>query len=112
MNPGDLKQIILFHLPDNEKDDEGFRIENPKPIIYTKARAKLKTLKGKTFYAAAQHNMEHNREFTIRFQKILEDGIRPKSLTVQWKGINHEIVSIENDNGLNKTMTVVVKAVG
>ena len=90
-------------------DDDGYPIVNPSE--YTKAWAKLKTLKGKTFYAAASTNMEHNREFTIRYQRILEDGIRPNGLVVVWKGIEHDITSIENDDGLNVSMTVVVKAV-
>lgn len=109
INPGELKQRLTFQQPDGSQDDDGFPIKGP--TTYTKAWAKLKTLKGRTFYAAAQTGMEHNREFTIRYQKVLADETRPKGLIVVWKGIEHEITSIENDDGLNTSMTVVVKAV-
>lgn len=109
MNPGDLKQRLIFQQPAGGVDEDGFPINSPS--TYTKAWAKLKTLKGKTFYAAATIGMEHNREFTIRYQRILEDEHRPKGLVVVWKSIDHEIISIENDDGLNVSMTVVVKAV-
>jgi len=109
MNPGDLKQRLIFQQPDGGVDDDGFPITGP--TTYAKAWAKLKTLKGRTFIAAASTNMEHNREFTIRYQRKLEDGIRPKGTTLVWKGINHEITSIENDDGLNTSMTVIAVAV-
>lgn len=109
MNPGDLKQRLSFMLPTPGVDKDGFPIGGKS--LYTNAWAKLKTLKGRTFYAAASTNMEHNREFTIRYQRKLEDGFRPNGLIVVWKNIEHEIVSIENDNGLNVSMTVVTRAV-
>lgn len=109
INPGELKQRLIFQKPAGGTDDEGFPITNP--TEYTKAWGKLKTLRGDTFYAAAQRNMEHNRNFTIRYQKKLEDGERPNGLIVTWKGIDHDIESIENDDGLNVSMTVILRAV-
>lgn len=109
MNPGDMRQRLTFLLPDGGKDDNGYPV--PGNIPYAKVWASLKTLKGKTFYAAAQNNMEHNREFTIRYQRKLDEAKRPKNLQVSWKEITHDIESIENDDGLNETMTVVLKAV-
>jgi len=109
VNPGELKQRLIFQQPPGGTDSDGFPINEP--TEYTRAWASLKTLKGSTFYAAAQTNMEHNRDFTIRYQRKLEDDVRPKGLIVVWKNIKHEIVSIENDDGLNVTMTVVCKAV-
>lgn len=109
MNPGDLKQRLIFEQPDGSVDDDGFPIDGP--TVYGKARAKLKTLRGRTFYAAASTNMEHNRVFTIRYQTKLMDGIRPKGILLDWKGIKHDITSIENDDGLNVSMTVVAVAV-
>lgn len=108
INPGDLNQRLIF-LQSGGKDEDGFPTN--KPTEYTSAWASLKTLKGKLFYEAASNNMQHNREFTIRYQRKLADDVRPKGLTVKWKKIEHEIVSIENDDGLNVSMTVVVKAV-
>lgn len=109
MNPGELRHRITFVKPAGGKDEDGFPITTPQ--VYVKVWAKLRTLKGRTFYVAAQNNMEHNREFTIRYNRKLDDEVRPKNLQVVWKGITHDIVSIENDDGLHKTMTVVVKAV-
>ena len=109
MNAGDLNQRLIFQDPAGGTNESGF--PNLEPISYTKAWGALKTLKGKSFYAAATPNMEHNREFTIRYQKKLMDGVRPKGLQVVWKKIEHEITSIENDDGLNVSMTVMAKAI-
>ncbi|MBD7937138.1 phage head closure protein [Cytobacillus sp. Sa5YUA1] len=108
MNPGKFDQKLLFQTSDGI-DDDGFPTDSPS--TFTIAWAELKTLRGKTFYSAAQSNMAHNRMFTIRYQKRLMDGFRPHNLIVVWRGIQHDIVSIENDDGQNATMTVVVKAV-
>lgn len=109
MNPGELKQKLIFRLEGGGVDNDGFPVEGP--VDYVTARAKLKTLKGRTFYSAAQTNMEHSREFTIRYQKKLDDNLRPKGLKVMWKDKEHEIVSIENDDGLNISMTVILRLV-
>ncbi|WP_242694725.1 phage head closure protein [Pseudogracilibacillus auburnensis] len=108
INPGDFDQRLLFTQP-LEKNENGFPV--PGTDIYSKAWGALKTLKGKTFYEAAQTNREHNREFTVRYQKILMDGIRPKHVKIKWRDIEHKIESIENDDGQNITMTVFCKAV-
>lgn len=108
-NSGSFRHRITFVQPAGGTDEYGFPVTEP--TEYVKVWAKLRTLKGRTFYEAAKTNMQHNREFTIRYTKKLEDGVRPKDLQLVWKGITHDIVSIENDDGLNKTMTVVAKAV-
>lgn len=110
MNPGDLKQILIFQHPAGGVDDEGYPILNP--IIYLKTRGKLITLRGTSRYIAAQSQMENNREFKVRYNKKLDESVRPNNLQVVWNGTVHDIVSIENDDGLNKTMTVICKAVG
>ena len=108
MNPGDLRQRIIFFM-DDVVDEDGYPI--PGEAEYTKAWAELKTLTGRTFYEAAKSNLEHNREFRIRYQKKLEDTERPPNVKVKWKGITHDIESIENVDGLNKEMLVRCKAV-
>lgn len=109
MNPGELKQKLIFQVPAGGQDEDGFPIEQP--TTYLTARAKLKTLRGRNFYTAAQTNMEHNREFLIRYRKELLDEVRPPKLQVLWRGKKHDIESIEDDDGLRTTMTVIVKAV-
>ncbi|WP_440894970.1 phage head closure protein [Amphibacillus sp. Q70] len=108
MNPGELDQRLVFTQP-LKKNENGFPV--PGSDTYTKAWGSLKTLKGRTFYEAASTNRAHNREFTIRYQKKLADGVRPKHVKVKWRGAEHEIESIENDDGQNVTMTVRCKAV-
>lgn len=108
MNAGYLKQRLTFIINEGT-DEQGYPIDEP--IEYLKAWGSLKTLKGRTRFLAAQSQMEHNREFTIRYQKKLDDTNRPSNLKVKWKGKLHDIESIESDDGLNVTMTVVLKAV-
>ncbi|MED4162475.1 head-tail adaptor protein [Halalkalibacterium halodurans] len=109
INPGDFRQKLIFQIPSSGKDADGFPIDDP--ILYVTVRAKLKTLRGKTFYEAAKTNMRHNREFTFRYHPKLVDGVRPKNLEVVWKDTKHKIESIENDDGLNITMTAYLRAV-
>ena len=109
MNPGDLDQKLVFQSPSGGTDDDGFPISEPS--TYTTAWGSLKTLNGKSFYAAAQVNMQNNRVFTIRYQKSLMENVRPNNLQVLWRGISHDIESIENDDGKNDSMTVILKAV-
>lgn len=104
MKPGLLKQrITLLNPPGLDEND------NPKTewTEHVTVWAELKTLKGRAFYYAAQTNMENVREFKIRYRKDLHDHMR-----IRWNGQIHELVApIENDDGLNKTMTLFVKAV-
>ena len=109
MNAGEFRHRITFQMPANGEDDYGYPILEPQ--TYAKAWAKLNTLKGNTRFIAAQSQMQHHREFVIRYQKKLEDDVRPKNLELVYKGKRHEIESIENDDGLNVTMTVFCKAV-
>lgn len=109
LNAGDLRQTLLFQYEGEGQDEDGYPIVGP--VDYISTKAKLRTLKGRTFYAAAQENMENSREFTIRYRKELDDNLRPEGLYVLWKGNRHDIVSIENDDGLNATMTVFLKVV-
>lgn len=109
MNAGKLRHRLIFMVCKEGQDADGFPID--KKIEYARSWASLKTLKGSTFYAAASTNMAHNREFTIRYQKGLDFENRPDGLTVMWKNKEHEIESIENDDGLNVSMTVILKAV-
>jgi len=109
MNAGDLKQRLTFQIPAGEKDEDGYPIIDPE--LYTKAWAELKTQKGNTRFIAAQTEMQHQREFTIRYRNKLDDAERPKKLELVWKGKRHKIESIENDDGLNETMTIYCEAV-
>lgn len=110
MNSGYLNQPIIFQYIPEGTDEEGYPYTEP--VTYLKTWASLKTLRGRSRYIAAQTQMENNRDFTIRYNKKLDDNVRPKNLQLLWKGSLHEIESIENDDGQNITMTVICKAVG
>ena len=109
LNAGDMRQTLIFQYEGEGQDEEGY--PSTVAIDYISTKAKLRTLKGRTFYAAAQENMENSREFTIRYRKALDENSRPSGLFAVWNDKRHEIVSIENDDGLNATMTVFLKVV-
>lgn len=107
MNAGDLRQRLIFQTP--KPKENGYPV--PGHDVYVKTWGSLKTLKGSSRYAAAQAQMEHNRQFTIRYNPKLTMEELPKQLTVLWRGKEHEIESIEDVDGLKKEMLVVLKAV-
>lgn len=109
MNPGALDQKLIFEIPRGDKDDDGFPILEPS--TYTTAWGSLKTLKGSSFFSSGRDNLQNNRVFTIRYQRRLMGDVRPNGLKVMWRNISHDIESIENDDGKNFTMTVILKAV-
>lgn len=47
MNPGDMKQKLIFQIPSGGTDEDGFPIDEPS--TYTTAWGSLKTLKGSSF---------------------------------------------------------------
>lgn len=109
MPAGKYRHRITFQQPPDGTDEDGFPLTEP--VEYLTVWAQLKTLRGSRFYDAAQSNMERNREFIIRYRKELTDGVRPDNLQVFWNEVTHDLVSIEDDDGLHKTMTVIVRAV-
>ncbi|MEC0282430.1 phage head closure protein [Terribacillus saccharophilus] len=110
MNPGRLDQRIAFTETGYEEDDDGFGVE--KEVEFTKAWAELKTLRDRSFYAAAQTNNEDNLQFLIRYRKDIarrdEQGTR---MGLRWRNRDYEIVSLTDDDGKKKIITIVVKAV-
>jgi len=109
MNAGELNQRLTFIQPPEQNG--AYPDPDAEPITYTKAWGSLNTLKGSTRFIAAQTQMEHNRDFTIRYQSKLTDEERPKALTVMWRDKEHDIESIEDVDGLKTEMLVVLKAV-
>lgn len=107
MNSGEFRHRLIFQTPTGGTDEEGFSIKNP--VEYAKAWASLKTLKGRSFYAAATSNNENMRDFKIRYHPKLTDENRPNNLTVMWRDKEHTIESIEDDDGLRETMSVRLK---
>src|SRR5690625_1902097 len=104
MNPAKLDQRITFLNPPGGVSDSGFISDE-----WTEHKtiwAALKTLKGRSFYAAANTNLENNRMFEIRYREDINDRMR-----IRWRGVDHDIISLEDDNGQKRTMTIYCKAV-
>lgn len=106
MNPAKLRHRITFVKPppDGATDADGFPITDWTPVV--SVWASLVTPKGRTFYQAAAVQMERNREFTCRYRDDVDDRMR-----VRFKNVDYEIVSLNNDDGLNKTLTVICQEV-
>lgn len=98
-----MRHRITF-LVEGGKNERGFRTNEW--IKHDTVWAALKTLKGRAFYEAAKTNMQHNREFTIRYRQDIHGDMR-----ILWNGQIHEITSIDNDDGLNHTMTIFARVV-
>jgi SPP1 family predicted phage head-tail adaptor len=109
LNPGRYDQRVSFTETGYVEDGDGFSEE--KEVEFAKAWAELKTLRDRSFYAAAQANSENNLQFGIRYRKdIAKRDEQGKRMGLRWRGKDHEIISLVDDDGQRKTMTVVVKA--
>ncbi|WP_054637180.1 phage head closure protein [Thalassobacillus sp. C254] len=106
MNTARARQRITFLNPPGENIDiDGFPSKEWTPHVTV--WAELRTLKGRSFYEAAQNQLENSRHFIIRYRKDLNDRMR-----VRWNGKDHELAApIENVDGLNREMDIRVKAV-
>ena len=104
MNPGNLDQRITFLKPPGGVSDSGF--VNDEWTEHITVWAALKTLKGRLFYEAAGTNLENNRMFQIRYRKDVSDNMR-----IRWRGVDHTIINMEDDDGKKKTITIYCRAV-
>jgi len=105
MNPGKLNRRITFQKQVEEQDENGFPIQNGWTNVKT-VWAMVKTLQGRDFYQAATTNHENTSRFVIRYTK----GISP-DMRIKFKSRLFTIVSIINDDELNRTLTIVVEEV-
>lgn len=99
-----MDQRITFLNPPGGVNENGYPIK-----VWTEhitVWASLKTLKGRSFYAAAGTNLENNRMFEIRYRANVDDKMR-----IKWRGVEHEIISLEDDDGQRKKIIVYCKAV-
>lgn len=104
MNPAKLDQRITFLNPPGAVTDSGFVSDDW--TDYITVWASLKTLKGRSFYEAAGTNLENNRMFQMRYRPDVNDQMR-----IRWRGLDHSIISLEDDDGQKKTITIYCKAV-
>ncbi|UXR33680.1 phage head closure protein [Staphylococcus simulans] len=67
--------------------------------------ADIKTIRGNEFLGSGLTASEIPVRFIIRYR----EGINSKQ-RIKWKDLDFNIESVQNDNGLNRTLTIYAKA--
>lgn len=67
--------------------------------------ADIKTIRGNEYLNSGLKASEIPVRFVIRYRQ----GITPKQ-RIKWKDLDFNIESVQNDNGLNRTLTIYGKA--
>lgn len=109
VNTGQLRHRITFLNPPSEGTNEnGFPSTEWTEVTTIWAGLKTITGKGKSrvFYEAAAQQMQDNLEFYFRYRSDLH-----KRMRLIYNDIEYEIVALEDENGLKKMMTCIVREV-
>ncbi|MED1419021.1 phage head closure protein [Bacillus smithii] len=108
MNPSKLRHRITFQRYDeNATNENGFPLEEDQRWQDVKTVwAMVKTLQGREYYAAATTQNENTVRFVIRYTS----GINP-DMRIKYKKRTFEILTVINDDELNKTLTIICKEV-
>ncbi|HEC2243100.1 TPA: phage head closure protein [Staphylococcus delphini] len=82
----------------------------PMPDSYTEKLiaepwADIKTIRGNEYLGSGLTTSEVPVRFIIRYR----EGITPKQ-RIKWRNLDFNIESVQNDNGLNRTLTIYGKA--
>lgn len=102
MNKLSFRHLIIF---EEEKDGTQNGIPGrPKWVEFTRAWADIKTLKG----YEAQNFITEGHEITIRFIMRYTPDLTPR-MRLTHNNKYYDIVSVLNDDELNKTTTIVAK---
>jgi SPP1 family predicted phage head-tail adaptor len=104
MNPGLFRHRITFQEFIETTNENGFPVQEW--IDVKTAWAMIKTLQGREYYEAATTQNENNVRFVIRYTT----GINP-DMRINYKERTFEILSVINDDELNKTLTIIAKEV-
>lgn len=67
--------------------------------------ADIKTIRGNEYLGSGLATSEVPVRFIIRYR----EGITPKQ-RIKWRNLDFNIESVQNDNGLNRTLTIYGKA--
>jgi SPP1 family predicted phage head-tail adaptor len=110
MNPGQFKRRIeIKQLPlEEEVNENGFSTENWQSVRFSWAMIKTKDdrINAYDFYMAAREQGKNTILFTIRYVTGITSQMR-----VIYKSRTFEILSVINDDELNKTLTIVGREV-
>jgi len=94
-------RISLVELKPNDGPEPG-----EQEILFTKAWAAIKTMKGREYNTAVMAGTEGVSRFIVRYI----EGIKA-SMKIKYKGLTYEIESIENDDENNRTITMIARAI-
>lgn len=75
-------------------------------VLFSKAWADIKTMKGSEYNNAVMAGNEGKSRFIIRYIK----GIRA-SMKIKYNGLTYDIESITNDDENNRTITIIGNAI-
>ncbi|UXR69061.1 phage head closure protein [Staphylococcus sp. IVB6246] len=78
---------------------------NFKENVIAKPWADIKTIRGNEYLGSGLTASEIPVRFIIRYR----EGITSKQ-RIKWKDLDFNIESVQNDNGLNRTLTIYGKA--
>jgi SPP1 family predicted phage head-tail adaptor len=108
MNPGLFRHRITFQqYNENATNENGFPLEESQRWQDVKTVwAMIKTLQGREYYEAATTQNENTIRFVVRYTT----GINP-DMRIKYRERTFEIMSVINDDEMNKTLTIIAKEV-
>jgi SPP1 family predicted phage head-tail adaptor len=108
MNPGLFRHRITFQqYNESATNENGFSLEESQRWQDVKTVwAMVKTLQGREYYQAAATQNENTVRFVVRYTA----GITP-DMRILYKDRVFDIVSVINDDEMNKTLTIIAKEV-
>ena len=105
MNPGNLNQRIKIYKPDSSYDDYGEPVAT-KTLVHS-CCASVKNKSGREQFAAATPYAKTVTSFLIRYTKTVID----RTMTVNFKGEEYNIVLVDNYNFSNKYIEITAEKV-
>lgn len=103
-NTGQFRHRITFQEFTETTNENGFPVEDWQDKHYLWAM--IKTLQGREYHQAAATQNENTVRFVVRYTS----GITP-DMRILYKGRVFDIVSVINDDEMNKTLTIIAKEV-
>ncbi|HHY72699.1 MAG TPA: phage head closure protein [Bacillus bacterium] len=102
LSSGEFRHRIIFQKLDETENTMGDVVSEW--VEYKKAWAKIVTVKGREFFAAAAVQNENTVRFIIRYAEEIHTDMR-----IIYNNRTFEIISVLNDDELNKTLTIMCK---
>lgn len=99
---------FLKYINDGRVDEDGVPVKGYAPVY--SCRCSIITMQGSEYFEASAVQAVNNIRFIIRYTTTIEFT---SDMRVEHKGRTYEVVADPtNDNGLNKTITVICRRLG